>query len=1300
MVDFTPPTAPSSGLDFGGTPSNGGALDWFQGFGKSAIESIPELFGRNPSDATAEWRQDNPVGGVASQILGTSVPYLGWFKAAKAIKPLVEIASTLGKAKNPFIGGALETGATLLPLEASRVAVNQVAGDQSFGGMLSAAATDLALGSGVGGLLGGIGAAGTRDPKLSTIFPGLDMALPLPLMVRQMRNIIDSGSIKDAEALGTARAKLNDTLVQARIEELPPGQKYIGPIEGNGKSELESQLNRLFRSSANASGEDSIVQIKRFATGSRDFGPGTKWTEVAKEAALPEDFAEHGQYFRHINFQYGGPKDSTLAQSSKAAEKIANGINNTLTRNMDSVGGGNFITREADDGMFVIARKYQGEPNKGAVTDKWVLFKTDKPGYFLPDQERYANLQLKLAQWAPNAMPVPDAGPVYNVLQGYFKNFPLSDWASVARDSKVKDIIKALAPQSLAKGSNEVIARFGEAAREYLYPRIWQFRGSARANYVVNAAKLTADQAETTTNQLLYGKKTDAGLSMVLGAVKGELPEGLDGLVPAKKLFDDAGEKATLEWHQKIWKNNVPPDQLKQKMIAGDLSPEAMKLGQGLNAINDWRTTATQKVETAVGREPTEYPEGLYGLPRVWEGDTRIIIANDAGETVAHAGGPRRKEAIQAAQDLINSEEGKANGWHKVGEFSQSQDPAGIKKAWGGDDVKLVEDQELRGFKGDVIPQTKDEIFKDYENATRRQMNYQANLTVGDGLAGHMSALLRDDPAAYRLAEARLRDYAGQQSGFSKWQNNIADKLLAPVVGNNSASRIVSLTNSGMMHFTLGAMKLAYPVVNAVQFVQSVNPEAAFLLGKAPPETHAPNYSIFAAGGTKGPVGSLGVLTPLKLMFSSMKDMANPPADLKAAFVRAANDRTIEARVAEEYVGASATKVSNLRAVLKGDESFTGWLTALSEFLPAETERLSRTHAFTVGYKIARDFLPAADGGQLNPDQIYSFAKQFTEKTMFLYGTADRPRVFTTPAGSALGLFKNWMFHYMASMGEYTKEGFVHGNFAPLLWQQAGTLALGGLSAAPLYGVANEFSKLWAQKTLMQQAYENFDESADGILYGLPGMLGLSLTSSVDTPALSNPVRDASSLFSIAAWGRMKSLGTATKAAFDNWETTGEHPALNADVRNDLIKAFAPTSIYRSISAFANPDSIVQAGTGYPIQNDPSLTNRLLYAAGFNPKEIQRGYDISNALYENHEALKAEEQKLGTAWATAEMEGNQNQMALIMRQGMTWGVDISKVIKNGMFEIEKHRKDIIERQLRPKDIGAWRKTMLGGADDN
>jgi len=495
-----------------------------------------------------------------------------------------------------------------------------------------------------------------------------------------------------------------------------------------------------------------------------------------------------------------------------------------------------------------------------------------------------------------------------------------------------------------------------------------------------------------------------------------------------------------------------------------------------------------------------------------------------------------------------------------------------------------------------------------------------------------------------------------------------------------------------MYNLQFGAMNLMYPISNALTFVQTVIPEAAFVLTGSG-SSLAPTYSHFAVGGTKGPMAGMGVLSPVKLMYQSMKELVHPSEELTLAMRRAVNDRVIEPRNVEQYVGESATKVGDIRKLFSGDTKakdfdFPEWLRATSEFLPAVSEGLSRSHAFTVGHAVARDYLKR-NGQALNPDEIYQFARQFTEKTMYLYSSADRPRVFTTPAGSAMGLFKNWLFHYMASMGEYTAEGFTKNNWTPLLWQTTGTAALGGLSATPISWAADGFSRMWNNKTLLQWSYDQFGEGGDAIMLGLPAATtGISLYSQVNSP-LANPVRDASTMFSVVTWDRMKKLGQAVGGAFDNWQATGEHPAHNQQVRDMLIQAFAPTTIHKTFATINQNGDITSAASGYPIAKDVSPAHRVLYSFGFHPVELDRGQAISQELYSSQEKLRGRVNDLGKAWAHAQTIGNGEQLGLIMRQAMVWGLDASSVIKSAMAIMDKSRKDVVERQMRPQDLGSY-----------
>jgi hypothetical protein len=235
---------------------------------------------------------------------------------------------------------------------------------------------------------------------------------------------------------------------------------------------------------------------------------------------------------------------------------------------------------------------------------------------------------------------------------------------------------------------------------------------------------------------------------------------------------------------------------------------------------------------------------------------------------------------------------------------------------------------------------------------------------------------------------------------------------------------------------------------------------------------------------------------------------------------------------------------------------------------------------------------------------------------------------------------------------------------------------------------------MWSDKSLMNMAYDNMNsKTADGIIFGLPAALtGVSLYSQVNN-YLSNPTRDASQIFSSAAWDRAKQVGKFAGAAFDHWQATGEHPAWNQDVRDLMMRTFAPTSIYRTMAAFEDPDKVIQLGSQRPLMKNASTMDKIFYSAGFSPTEIDRGQAIANEIYQKHDKMKAQVKQLGDAWADAEVNHDSAGMTRIMRQGMVWGVDVGQVIREGMKNLKKLQQGIIERQLKPKERAQYQRLL-------
>src|SRR3954469_8188136 len=123
--------------------------DVFTGLLNSAISSIPETFGVDPTARATQFRRDHPWLGVGSELAGMAIPYTGWFKAAKGVGYLSKAgkaveAVTGGVKASPVLTTALKSMAAVAPFEAGRTAISTMTGDNT-GKIATDAATNLAL---------------------------------------------------------------------------------------------------------------------------------------------------------------------------------------------------------------------------------------------------------------------------------------------------------------------------------------------------------------------------------------------------------------------------------------------------------------------------------------------------------------------------------------------------------------------------------------------------------------------------------------------------------------------------------------------------------------------------------------------------------------------------------------------------------------------------------------------------------------------------------------------------------------------------------------------------------------------------------------------------------------------------------------------------------------------------------------------------------------------------------------------------------------------------------------------------
>lgn len=1281
---------------------------WISDFTTSALSGMTELVGIELEGA-AEFRQDNPLAGFASQFAGVGVPYLGWFKATKLIKPLDRAIDAIGQLdKAPFTIGAAREAARFAPFEVGRLGASQVVGDTPFSDMATDVTLSLALGAGVGGLVHGIAAAGTRDAASRTVIPGVNVLAPPSLQLRKLNELI-AGNTLAPDVLFAARNRARELDVLVRSEgsaaqlAVPRGKQYVSDV--NGSKGLTRGLNGLFNLSR---ADNTAVQRRRFIQGhATAFPDEASWRGAAAAAGLPENFPELGQFFRQVTFRPTGKTQATADKvrelsedlfagkmSSDEYQKIisrlastdysrrkARAVDRQITTEMESVGDNWFMAKERD-GLFVMARKVTGTPGNGAVGDSWVLFKTDQPGAFVPPAQKWTEMVIAKNSWQPNAGRLPDGGEVYNAAGKWMDTYTPEELDVLSKPGRLEKLL----PKKLVGPSNEFAGRLKDGAREFLAPASHQLKKSKLGTWILQTARVATETADMAAHQVVYGRQAMSDKNLFLQALsKGTLETTETSLQDIiMRTSDEAWAEA-----QDLWRKAVPPEEYSALVQQGLVSQEAADAAMALAQQTDFTFAEMNKLLGAIGETPRKPRKGHLGLGRFWEGDTRIAIRNEAGEITDVAGGKTRKEAQKNAKLLA----ARGQGLRVAEEKSISQlDSMPLEmRMTVGEPGFLKERQGIGGFKWDLEPWTKREVLEAYQQSMSARYRYMAGKTIEDLLSQPMAQLAATDPVSHRIVGDRIRALRGEQGPFGALQNKFVDKVMAPMLGTNSATKIVSITNTTMHTLHFGMANLSYPIMNLLTFPQTTMPEIAMILNAVPEDLagrYPELYTWMAVGGSNGlPVGAAGVLSPMKLMASSVREMIRPRADTQAAVARGARESVFAPRVVEEYFGQSASAVTDLRKA-ETWQDFGRGLLAISNWLPANSEKMARIHTFTAAWLLAKDVLKIADD-----DVAYMTAKRLTENTMFLYSAADRPKIFTSPVGSAMGLFKTWMMNYLAAMLEYSGQA-VKGNWAPLAWQTAGTAAIGGAAATPLYWIADGFSRAFGDKTLLQTTYDNMEEDyADALMFGIPSFLtGISLYSQTSSP-LANPARDASMLWSAVTFDRIRGTAKAAGLAFDHWQATGEHPGRSDAVRDMLFKSLAPSTIARSLAAFSGEDMVRSLSTGYPqIENVP-LSDRIAYAFKFNPVELDRAMEVQGELFAQKAKRREQIVALGRAFAEAQQERDGEQMMLVLRQAMVWGLDPSSVLRSSANRTERANVPQMQENFKAQDITPFRNVL-------
>ena len=1290
-------------------------LNWFQGFAGSALWAVPGMVGIEPPREIRNWQAEHPWGSFGAEVVGTLPVYGGALKYAERIPGMARALEGVTSAERPIASAAARDVLKIAPLEAGRLAGAAAFGDPGqFGNVATSAVTDLAL----FGAVGGLGKALTEtapaiprdapDMAIARIFKEYDPSAPAQERLRSAGALRQGLEAADPNAvlLAQREAQLSRDIRTASAptvrsaetgEELP---QFVRNLTDTGGAPVESDaMNALFRS----------PNAKRFIAGTETFPDEAAWRGFAAEAGLPAGWERDVQFPRALQFG-----------SDAAAAKAGS----TIERLMAPVGDGWYLAKEADGGLYVMAHRLGDLEGPLTKESKFVLFKTGAPDVFRPELAKWTAGIQNRAAWEASASLTQDAMAEKLGLRYYAAAKALADVVPYegariisqgASEGSIADRVGALAQKlGIADRTQEGVQAalgLGRTLKEYIAPAAFQFSDVPQAKYAFGTAKLMFDLADANAKLAMFG---EAGLrdanNLVRSLIQSPTFEG--GFKPLlEALGPEDRASVTLVRNRAL---SIP-----QAAEEGILTPKAQALLEKLDATFGPIAKEIESTQTLTGQRSFQALENHYGLSHQWEGDWRAPLVDEGGRLLevaaGRSAGAAEREAAAAIAEadaagikLFRSDKwspgsGKtlfradqADDWElsramrtTSPEFKRVEQVMERVRKAPTDPLTFQHRTDVGGYAGQKEPlstkQLEEHIFGNLQRYHKYLAESQARLIWNQQLQG----LPQYAPRMLPQLEARLAAMAGKQGPIAQAINRGVDAILGPVLGKNSASKITSTMASYMNVAQFGFFNLTHGATNLLTFVQTALPELYAVMNAT--ERMRPYYMWLPAAGADGRIrGGMGMLDIQKLAYRAMQEMGKPGEDLKLAFSRAFRDGTIDPRFNDEFVGANAKQVAELRSAWGKPDGVVQGIGAVAKFLPNVTEKFSRGHTFTMAWQLGRDIM------ELDPERAYWFAKEATNRSMYLYSTADRARVMTGPLGQAWGLFKNWSWNYIGNMAVYAGAGIKHNQWGPLVWSLAGTGAVGGVAGVPGYFLANQISQAINDKSLFLNLYEawggdrtgTYRPAEDMMFFGLPAFLGVSLQASASAPG-ADALRDAGQLFSFAAWERGKALGKAIGSAVESWSATGRNPFTDDRVRDAMIRAVGPRAIYRAFAVMED-SALRSMSTGYPLVADLSLNERLAYGLlGLNPTRVEKEFRVGDELWKKQAERKAAISRMGLAWAEAQDRGDADTLTDLSVAATARKLDLGSIVHSAQSYSQKMQRDALHRHFRPQDLEAY-----------
>lgn len=1319
---------------------NGGDTSWLGGFVQSAASSIGETFFQKPTAAAEEFRLANPVTGFVSEMVGPTAGMSAGFKVGKALGLGEGLVSRLGlgAAERPFAAGAARLVGDMAPYEIGRLGLGFVASDASPSEMFSDVALSTLLTGGLGGIGGYLKKSGVADKLIGRVVSseGDSNIAFRPTLERRM--------LRAPDATYTGELPKENAISQLTLDVLnerpakgagPFAYDYVRGLEGATPAENKA-LNGLFRPGGK-DGEgllkQTLLETPTENTTGINFG---QLQEVATKAgfASSDDLLDWTITPRLLT-----------VQSPRAAGALAKVLDESAA--LQHVEDGVLVAKEADGGLFVVAKRIQAGAAEGAPKtygqakiapgDQWLTFLTDNPGVFAPKAHKLAaqNVETwaKMRQaWKPTGLNDPINAAMdrtmqvltpadFQALKGMNQRTAVTYLADRLgeRIAKQTGLSGSADWRQMASGVLDVVkpTRFKEN-QDSLYQRLWTLMKSG----VAEAQAIAGEAINGTPRLLSNAWRTAVGGGVEFGGGFAGQHRAVRQIVQdIEKEFGEEGLKVV----RAVSDAQAPVAEMSKLLAEGTMSPRLQQLTQELQAVNsDW----LQKViMPAVDADPTlkskfSMLEG-YIAPRKWEGTWQVKLTNEAGQErhiitaatpdqarlkanllIAEEAKKGRKllaeKAVMSGQEgsndaeylqhLMNAVQGKDADFQQSLIAAQRQYLAQTARPTVAKPSSLRYERTGRPMTN-VDRETAEQLVQDIEQHMKRLGEYAAVTNFHGRFSQELVHLkMRDPTLAEDLARKSLQ-LQGVGGQITQALDRSLSKVLGGVAGRTPATKIALGTNSLMHAWNLGIWNPTYAMVNFLQPFQTTLPRLVYLM-KAPSSEQARLMMQLPRYNAEGKVvGTLAAMHPMKIIKESFGLMKNPGDELKQFYDQGLRDGTFSAQIMEDWKGGTARVNETIRGAYQRGGAWEA-IKHVAFTMAEKSEQLSRMHTFNAYYLFGKH------NWGLEGDALYQFVKRGTEVSMYGYKVTDRARIFTGPIGSMAGLFKNWQLHFIGDMLDYASVGLKHGVWGPLLWQNAAGLAIGGLGGAGALKVMADGLAAWESdgesKGSYQWLMENWNGAADEVYFGLPAFLGISLQASAQMPG-TDVRNEVSTLFSSVILERTKALGKAVGGAWDYAENAGRNPLSDPNIRNQLTMALAPRAFFRAASVMEG-DYYLSMRTGYPMVRELSLAQRIAMGTGMNLVEVDAYQKEARRLYEAREEERSAVQGLGERFAQAQMANDVEEMTQTINRAVAMGIGPSQVIGSANTRRAREEGDLFTQYGRKAEVQRVRAMLAEG----